>query len=116
MTTVPIGRLRATLLALLFGLSLCGQALGADAAAAQALARRSNCFKCHAIDKPKEAAPWKEVAAKNKGKPDAQDKLIKHITTGPKVKLEDGSQEEHPIIKTKNADEIKNLVDWILTM
>ena len=44
-----------------------------------------------------------EVAASLKGKPDAQAKLINHITTGPKVKLEDGSEETHPVIKTKNA-------------
>ena len=43
-------------------------------------------------------------------------RLVKHITTGPKVKLEDGSEETHPIIKTKNEDEIKNLVDWILSL
>ena len=97
-------------------LSFAGPLRAADAAAAQALAKRSNCFKCHAIDKAKEAKPWKEVAAKLKGKADAQDKLIKHITTGPKVKLDDGSEEEHPIIKTKNQDDIKNLVDWILSL
>jgi cytochrome c len=97
-------------------LAATGTSHAADADAAQALAKRSNCFKCHAIDKKKEAKPWKEVAAKLKGNPDAQAKLIKHITTGPKVKLEDGSEEEHPIIKTKNQDEIKNLVDWILSL
>lgn len=57
-----------------------------------------------------------EVAKELKGKPDAQERLTKHITTGPKVKLEDGSEEVHPIIKTKNADEIRNLVDWILSL
>jgi cytochrome c len=97
-------------------LAATGNSHATDADAAQALAKRSNCFKCHAIDKKKEAKPWKEVAAKLKGNPDAQAKLIKHITTGPKVKLDDGSEEEHPIIKTKNQDEIKNLVDWILSL
>ena len=83
-------------------LTVSGPSRAADADAAQALAKRSNCFKCHAIDKKKEAVAWKEVAAKRKGKPDAQAKLIKHITTGPKVKLDDGVEDEHPIIKTKN--------------
>jgi len=87
-----------------------------DADAAQSLAKRNNCFKCHAIDKKKEAIPWKEAAAKLKGKPDAEATLIKHITTGPRVKLDDGSEEDHPIIKTKNMDEIKNLVNWILSL
>jgi cytochrome c len=97
-------------------LAASGPLRAADADAAQALAKRSNCMKCHAIDKKKDAKPWKEVAAKYKGKADAQATLIKHITTGPKVKLEDGSEEEHPIIKTKNQDEIKNLVDWLLSL
>ncbi len=93
-----------------------GDAAAADAAAAQALARQSNCFKCHAVDKKKEAPAWKEVAAKYKSKPDAEAKLIKHVTTGPKVKFEDGHEEDHPVVKSKNADEIKNLVDWILSL
>lgn len=98
-------------------LLLAGPARAAvDADAAQALAKRSNCMKCHAIDKKKETKPWKEVAAGYKGKPDAEAKLVKHITTGPKVKLDDGSEEEHPIVKTKNQDEIKNLVNWILSL
>ena len=46
---------------------------------------------------------------------DAETALIKVITTGPKVKLDDGSQEEHKIIKTKDAGEQKNLVQWILS-
>ena len=45
------------------------QALDADAA--RALARQSNCFKCHAIDKKKDGPAWKEVSKKFKGKPDA---------------------------------------------
>jgi cytochrome c len=97
-------------------LAISGQAQAVDADAAQALARRSNCFKCHSIDKKKDAPPWHELAGKLKGKPDAEATVIKHITTGPKVKLEDGSEEEHPIIKTKNQDEIKNLADWILSL
>jgi len=91
-------------------------ASAADAAAAQALARQSNCFKCHAIDKNKEATSWKELSSKLKGDKDAQAKLVTHLTTGPKVKFLDGHQEEHPVIKTKDQDQIKNLVDWILSL
>jgi cytochrome c len=42
--------------------------------------------------------------------------MIKHMTTGPKVKLEDGTEEDHKIIDTKDQAEIKNLVRWILTL
>ncbi len=91
-------------------------ALGADENAARALARQSNCFKCHAVDKKKDGPAWKDVAAKMKGKPDAEAKLIKHLTTSPKIKLEDGSEDEHPAVKTKDQAAIKNLVDWILSL
>ncbi len=97
-------------------LAISTSVLAADADAAKALARQSNCFKCHGVDKGKDGPAWKEVASKLRGKPDAEDTLIKHITTGPKVKFPDGHEEEHTIVKSKNPDEIKNLVDWILSL
>jgi cytochrome c len=87
-----------------------------DADAARTLARQSNCFKCHAIDKKKEGPAWKDVAAKYKGKAGAEDRLIKHITSGEKAKFEDGHEEDHAIVKTKDQAQIKNLVDWILSL
>ena len=85
-----------------------------DADAAQALAKKSNCFKCHAVDKKKDGPAYKEVAAKYKGKADAEEKLVKHVTTGPKIKI-DGKEEEHEIVKSKNDAEVRNLVRWILS-
>jgi len=87
-----------------------------DADAAQALAKKEGCLKCHAIDKKKEGAALKEISAKYKGKADAEAKLVNHITSGEKVKFDDGREEEHKIIKTKDAAEIKNLIDWILSL
>ena len=87
-----------------------------DADAAQSLMRKSDCFKCHAVDKKKDGPAFKEVARKLKGKADAQDKILKNITTGPKVKLLDsGKEEEHKIIDTKDPKELKNLTEWILS-
>jgi cytochrome c len=86
----------------------------ADDAAAEALARKSGCFKCHAIDKKKDGPPYKEIAAKWKGKADAEQKLSTHITTSPKVKIE-GKEEEHEQLKSKDAGEVKNVVQWILS-
>jgi cytochrome c len=91
-------------------------AMAVDADAAQSLAKQSNCFKCHAIDKKKDGPAWKDVAAKYKGKPEAESRLITHITTGEKAKFEDGHEEDHAIVKTKDKDQIKNLVDWILSL
>ena len=59
-----------------------------DAEAAQALLKKSDCFKCHAIDKKKDGPPYKEVAKKHKGKADAEDKLFKHMTTTPMVEID----------------------------
>ena len=86
-----------------------------DAEAAQALLKKSDCFKCHAIDKKKDGTPYKEVAKKYKGKADAEDKLVKHITTKPMVEI-DGKKEEHKSIKSSDAAEIKNVVQWILSL
>lgn len=85
-----------------------------DADAAQALAKKNDCLKCHSIDKTKKGPSYKKIAAKYKGKADGQEKVIKSMTTGPKVKLEDGTEEDHKIIDTKDQAALKNLADWIL--
>lgn len=87
-----------------------------DADAAQALAKKEGCFKCHAIDKTKEAKSLQEIAADIKAKGITNAKLIEHLTTGPKVKLEDGTEEDHKIIKTKDKDAIDNLLAWIRSL
>ena len=92
--------------------------IGADEEAAKALARQNNCFKCHAVSKDKDGPAYKKVAEKFKGKPDAEEKLINHITSGEKAKFPDGHEEDHKIIKTdppKDMAQIKNLVQWILS-
>jgi cytochrome c len=86
-----------------------------DAAAAEALARQQNCLKCHSIDKKKDGPSFKETAAKFKGKSDAEQRLITHITSGEKAKFPDGHEEEHKIIKASPAD-TKNLVQWVLSL
>jgi cytochrome c len=85
-----------------------------DADAAQAQLKKSDCFKCHALDKKKDGPAYKEVANKYKGKADAEEKLVKHATTNPKVKI-DGKEEEHRSLKTKDDAEIRNVVRWILS-
>ena len=87
-----------------------------DANAAQALAKKEGCLKCHAIDKKKEGTPLKEISAKYKGKADAQARIQHQITAGEKVKFADGTEEEHKVIKTKDKAAIKNMTDWILSL
>ena len=71
------------------------------------------------MEKEKDGPAWKAVAEKYKGKENAEARLIEHITTGEKAKFADGHEEEHKIIKTspeKDMAQIKNLVDWILSL
>lgn len=81
---------------------------------AKAMLKKNDCFKCHAIDKKKDGKMYKEVAKEYKGKADAENKLFKHLTTGPKIKV-DGKEEEHKIIKTSEAD-TRALIRWILSL
>ena len=90
-------------------------ALAVDADAAQALMKKSDCFKCHALDKKKDGPAYKEVAKKYKGKADGEDKLIKHMTTKPMIEI-DGKKEEHKALKSTDAAEVKNVADWILSL
>src|SRR3954463_3646685 len=90
------------------------QAQNADASAAEALMKKSGCTKCHAASAKKEGPSYKDVAAKYKGKPDAEAALHKHLTSNPKIKI-DGKEEMHDSLKTKNDADVKNVVRYILT-
>ena len=85
-----------------------------NAVAAEALAKKSGCLKCHSLTQKKDAPSYREVAAKYKGKSDAEQKIVAFISTGPKIKV-DGKEEEHDALKTKSDAEIKNVAAWILS-
>ena len=75
----------------------------ADAGAAEKLLEANKCTKCHAPAKSKSGPSWKKVAAKYKDNPaEGEEKIIKNITTAPMVKLDDGTEEEHKVIKEKD--------------
>jgi cytochrome c len=95
------------------GLMTASIANAADAAAAQALVKKSGCFSCHAVDKAKSASSFKDVAKKYKGKADAQDKLVKHVTMKPMVE-KDGEKMPHKALKSTDSAEVANVVQWIL--
>ena len=86
-----------------------------DEAAAQSLAKKNDCFKCHAIDKTKKGPSYKKIAAKFKEKKLGEKEAIKQMTEGYKVKLEDGTEEDHKIIETKDPKALSNLAQWILS-
>lgn len=85
-----------------------------DVAEAEKLMKKSGCNKCYSLSAKKEGPPYKETAAKYKGKADAEATLYKHLTTNPKVKVE-GKEELHDSLKTKNDADIKNIVAYILS-
>ena len=104
-------------LAVAAGLLLLPAAHAVDEEAAKELARQNNCFKCHAVSKDKDGPAYKKVAEKYRGKANAQERLVQHITSGEKAKFPDGHEEAHKIVKTdppNDMKQIRNLIDWIL--
>ena len=98
--------------AALFVLCVSAQAAPDVEAATKAL-KANGCTKCHSVDKSKKGPSYQKVAAKYKGKADAEDKLTKQLTSAPMVKLDDGSEEEHKVFKGDPAA-MKNLIEFIL--
>ena len=89
-----------------------------DADAAKALAKKNDCFKCHAIDKTKKGPSYQKISSKYKApdkKATAEEKMMKHLTTSPKVKLEDGTEEDHKALDGVSKAELTNLIQWILS-
>jgi cytochrome c len=87
-----------------------------DEAAARAVYKspKNSCAKCHALEKEKDGPSYRKVAEKYKGKADAEEKLLHHITAGVKVTFPDGHEEDHRIIEEKDPEQLKNFVQWIL--
>jgi len=77
--------------------------------------KKQGCFKCHAMDKTKKGPSFKKLAEKFKGKPDSEAKILKNLTTSPMVKLEDGTEEEHKEIETKDKGDLKTIANWVMT-
>lgn len=86
-----------------------------DADEAQKLIKDSGCSKCHAVDKTKKGPAFKKTAEKYRGKSEGEAEITKMITVSKKVKLEDGTEEDHKEVKNKDPEKVKNLVQWILS-
>lgn len=103
-------------LAVSVALGMSAPALAAlDEAQIEPFLKKEGCFKCHALDKTKKGPSYKKIAAKFKGKPDGEEKVIKNLTTSPKVKLEDGTEEDHKEISLKDPADLKAVAKWILS-
>ena len=73
--------------------------------AQEALAKSSGCLNCHAVDTKKMGPAFKDVAAKYKGKADAEATLVAKLTEA----------KSHPAVKA-SPDDIKSLVKWVLSL
>ncbi|PIQ37940.1 MAG: class I cytochrome c [Lysobacterales bacterium CG17_big_fil_post_rev_8_21_14_2_50_64_11] len=107
-----------TLITLLLGAGLTsGGAMATDApddAAAMALLKQSKCLTCHSVDKKKDGPSYTSVAEKYRDNPEAVAKLTDWVSTSHPVEI-DGEEEDHGVVKTRDAAKIDNLVHWILT-
>ncbi|MBF0341285.1 MAG: c-type cytochrome [Magnetococcales bacterium] len=87
-----------------------------DASTALEVLKRNDCTKCHSTQKSKNGPAYVKVAQKYKGDPKAEEKLFKHLTSNPKVKLADGTEEEHKKTDFKNDDDLREFIRWILSL
>jgi cytochrome c len=77
------------------------------------LARKSGCFKCHAIDKEKDGPTYKAIAEKYNKEADGATKMLEHLTSEPTVEVK-GKEQKHKMLKTDDEAEIKAVIQWIL--
>ena len=93
---------------------LATQASAVDADAAKALAQKSGCLACHAVDHKILGPAYKDVAAKYKGDKGAEARLVAKVKAG-------GSGVWGPIPMPANSpqvkdEDIKTVVQWVLAL
>jgi cytochrome c len=99
---------------LAMGLSVAGGAHAVlDNAAAEAMMKKDGCAACHEIDKKLIGPAFKDVAAKYKGDKNAAARLRDKVKKGGTHVW--GEAVMPPNVLASDAD-IKELVDWILTL
>ena len=101
-------KLQLKLLAGAAAMALCGAAF---AGPAEDIISREKCSKCHTATTTKKAPSWADVAARNKGKPDAEARLLNTLKTG---KASDGEEHDPGPIKGSDAD-LKAVVQIVLS-
>ncbi len=82
--------------------------MAAGAASAQSgadLAKSKNCMGCHDLEKKKMGPAFKDVAAKYKGKKEAEANLVTALKTG----------KGHPAKIAATDEELKTLVQYVLS-
>ena len=82
-----------------------GMTAAGTASAQEALAKSSGCLTCHDIATKKMGPAFKDVAAKNKGKADAEATLAAKVS----------GAKDHPKVTASEGD-VKGLVKWVLSL
>lgn len=95
----------------LAALALVSAALQAQAAGEMELAQKKNCLNCHQIDTKLVGPPYKQVAAKYRGDPKAEDRLVKKVLEGGYGNWGDIPMPANPITEA----EAHTLVKWVLS-
>jgi cytochrome c len=90
---------------LLVAVVAAGLAASGAANASEALAKSSGCMTCHDLATKKMGPSFKDIAAKYKGKADAEATLVANLKAG----------KGHPAVKSSEADTV-TLVKWVLAM
>ena len=94
-------------------LALATQAGAVDAAKAETMVKADGCTACHTVDNKLVGPAYKEVAAKYKGDPAAEAKLMKKIKDGGSGVWGPVPMPPHPALS--DAD-LKTMADWILSL
>ena len=82
-----------------------GLAVSGAANASEALAKSTGCMTCHDLATKKMGPSFKDIAAKYKGKADAEATLVANLKAA----------KGHPAVKSSEADTV-TLVKWVLAM
>jgi cytochrome c len=75
---------------------------------------KAKCAACHSIEKRVVGPAWKDVAAKYRGKPDAEKTVISHITSGGSFGWNYGVMPPRGL--GANDEEIAQLAKFILSL
>jgi len=81
---------------------------------AESVFKDNDCHKCHHATKAKKGPSLEKIAARFKAENLGIDEAMKHMTSGGKVKLSDGTEEDHKIIDTKDPKVLNAVASWML--
>ena len=85
-----------------------------DKRLAQRTLKQNKCLNCHSVTREKDGPSYQSVAEKYKAHPDSSQALFDHLTSSPTITV-NGKEEAHVSFKTDDAQEIMNVVKWILS-